>query len=136
MVEHAVLARRIEVRVLEAEHMPYEGSLKQREYQKAYRQKKKLEISLQKKEYRLKVKIKVLTYYSKGKPFCECCKEDIIEFLSIDHINGGGTKHRKQISNIIYWWLIKNNYPEGYRVLCHNCNQAFGFYGKCPHATL
>jgi len=26
-------------------------------------------------------------------------------------------------------------YPTGFRVLCHNCNQAIGLYGYCPHKT-
>ena len=30
-------------------------------------------------------------------------------------------------------WMIKNNFPKGFQVLCHNCNLAKGFYGKCPH---
>ena len=31
-------------------------------------------------------------------------------------------------------WLINERFPEGFRVLCHNCNQAIGYYGECPHA--
>ena len=73
----------------------------------------------------------VLTHYG-GR--CACCGEEIIEFLGIDHINGGGYQHRKQIHGTsIYSWLKRNNYPEGFRVLCHNCNMALGFYGYCPH---
>jgi hypothetical protein len=33
----------------------------------------------------------------------------------------------------IYRWLISSGFPEGFRVLCHNCNQAIGLYGFCPH---
>lgn len=47
-----------------------------------------------------------------------------IRILTIDHINGGGAKHRKQLGNSasrFYRWLIKHNYPEGYQVLCMNC---------------
>lgn len=75
----------------------------------------------------------VLTHYG-GK--CNCCGIDTYEFLSIDHINGGGYRHRKEIGNFgrnFFKWLIKNEYPEGYQVLCHNCNLAKGFYGVCPH---
>lgn len=66
---------------------------------------------------------------------CSCCGEPTIEFLAIDHINGGGNKHIKSIggpSNLTYW-LRKNNYPAGFQVLCHNCNMAKSIYGKCPH---
>lgn len=90
---------------------------------------------------RTRLKVEVLTHYSKSaKLQCECCKEDILEFLSIDHIHGGGGKHRQQTVNSggsnFYRWLRKQNYPSGYRVLCHNCNQAIGAFGKCPHKSL
>ena len=67
---------------------------------------------------------------------CECCNEDRIQFLCIDHKNGGGTNHKKELwakHITIYEWLIKNNFPEGFRLLCHNCNMSIGFYGFCPH---
>ena len=65
---------------------------------------------------------------------CDCCGETKYEFLSIDHINGNGSKHRKSIGRAsMYHWLIKNNFPSGFRLLCHNCNQAMGIYGYCPH---
>lgn len=66
---------------------------------------------------------------------CACCGETTYEFLAIDHINGGGNEHRKAIGvgRHIIRWLIKNNYPEGFQVLCHNCNVAKGFHGECPH---
>ena len=64
---------------------------------------------------------------------CACCGEEDRAFLSIDHIDGGGSKHRREIKHSIYSWLKQNKYPKGFQVLCHNCNQAKGFYGKCPH---
>jgi len=81
-----------------------------------------------------KVKKEVLNYYSNGKMACDCCGENHYEFLSIDHIDGGGNKHRKKmgISNMCSW-LKHNNYPTGYKVLCFNCNQAKSIYGICPH---
>lgn len=63
---------------------------------------------------------------------CECCGQSQFEFLAIDHIEGGGGKHRKKVGNIAPW-LIRNNYPDGFRILCHNCNQSLGVYGYCPH---
>ena len=88
---------------------------------------------------RLSAKIEAMAAYSKGsKPSCACCGETHIEFLNIDHQKGGGTKHRTSLGhsgrgNSFYRWLKKNGYPDGYRVLCANCNQAFGLFGKCPH---
>ena len=71
---------------------------------------------------------------------CICCGETIFEFLGIDHIDGGGIEHRKAIGmsggSNFYGWIRKNNYPDGFQVLCHNCNMAKGFYGICPHKIL
>lgn len=65
---------------------------------------------------------------------CACCGEDRYEFLAIDHIDGGGGRHRREMGGaaVFYRWLARH-LPEGYRVLCHNCNQALGIYGYCPH---
>ena len=78
----------------------------------------------------------VLEHYSNGKMECACCGETTIEFLSIDHINGGGTQHLKEIVGQLTSWLIKNKFPSGFQILCHNCNQAKGFYGQCPHKAI
>lgn len=65
---------------------------------------------------------------------CQCCGESTYEFLSIDHINSGGNKHKKELGvKTIGRWLFKNNFPAGFQVLCHNCNMAKGIYGACPH---
>lgn len=74
-----------------------------------------------------------LEFYGGTPPKCACCGETIYEFLAIDHINGGGNKHRREIGVNIYGWLVKNSFPGGFQVLCHNCNLAKGFYGICPH---
>lgn len=75
----------------------------------------------------------VLEHYG-GK--CACCGELSFEFLSIDHINGGGNKQKREMGRHKMWnWLHKDR-PEGFRVLCHNCNQSLGAYGYCPHGNL
>jgi len=88
-------------------------------------------------------KLKVLTFYSKAKFYCDCCKESNLKFLTIDHINGNGNKQRKELfgadgvaGSRFYSWLIKNNYPDGFQVLCMNCNFAKGIYGNCPHVEV
>jgi hypothetical protein len=72
----------------------------------------------------LLIKIKVLTHYGNNRCACVRCGYDNIKALSIDHINGGGVKHRKD-ENIhgvgIYRWLLNHNLPEGYQTLCMNC---------------
>jgi hypothetical protein len=69
---------------------------------------------------------------------CACCGETMLEFLAIDHVNGGGDKQRLEVGSgsLFVNWLINHNFPEGYQVLCHNCNQAKGYYGQCPHERI
>ncbi len=83
------------------------------------------------KKYRDKKRELVFNHYGRQ---CVCCEEKELKFLSIDHIDGDGTKHRKEIKCRIYEWLVRNNYPKGFQVLCFNCN--WGRYrnkGVCPH---
>jgi len=87
--------------------------------------------------HRRELRQKIIGHYSNGLNKCACCGESHFEFLQLDHINGNGEVHRKEIKRTagqaFYTWLIRNNYPEGYRVLCSNCNQSYGMYGYCPH---
>lgn len=56
---------------------------------------------------------------------CACC--GTTERLSIDHVNGDGREHRKQIgmgSSHLYRWLIANGFPAGFQVLCKPCNKS------------
>lgn len=79
------------------------------------------------------------TFEAYGGAFCACCGEGHIEFLTLDHINGGGAAERRRIGKramYFYGWLRKQGYPPGYRVLCMNCNFALGASGYCPHGTL
>lgn len=128
----------------------YHKNLEYRTHQKEWRQRpeikewhniymKKRRVRPEMKEWlkkkRKEDKIKALTHYGGNPPKCACCGEDKIEFLSIDHINGGGRKHREalKVGGFFNKWLIKNDFPEGYRVLCFNCNLSLGFHGYCPH---
>jgi hypothetical protein len=91
------------------------------------------------KIYGAKLRLIALQKYSGSKPSCKCCGENTLEFLGIDHIKGRGNIHRKQLAKegtTMYLWLRKNNYPFGFRVLCHNCNLALGYYHYCPHKNL
>ena len=68
---------------------------------------------------------------------CVCCGETTFEFLAIDHVHGGGSRHRRDVigpGRSFYLWLKRHGYPaDEFRVLCHNCNAARGYYGYCPH---
>lgn len=78
-------------------------------------------------------RLEALVHYSGDPPSCACCGETLLEFLAIDHIAGGGRQHMKKIGHRLVRWLRREGYPEGFRVLCHNCNFAIGHYGYCPH---
>jgi len=88
------------------------------------------------KIYRNKLKSIVLDKYG-GK--CACCGDTHYEFLCIDHVKGGGNKHRREVlkscshGHALYRWIIRNNFPRIFRILCANCNQAIGIHGYCPH---
>lgn len=86
---------------------------------------------------RVRQRLEALQAYSAEVPFCSCCGETELIFLAIDHINGNGHAHRKEVGGGgFYVWLRKHKYPAGFQVLCHNCN--FGRQlngGVCPHIT-
>lgn len=72
--------------------------------------------------HQAEMKFAVLTYYGDGEMSCVLCNFTDDRALSIDHIHGGGNKHRKE-NNIthFYEWLVKKGLPEDYRTLCLNC---------------
>lgn len=87
--------------------------------------------------YREKLKLETFNHY--GGAYCTCCKESEITFLQLDHINGGGNEQRRAIGKDggkpFYQWLKQQGFPNGYQVLCANCN--IGRHrnrGTCPHA--
>lgn len=97
----------------------------------------------QKLEYRMQIREEVFKHYGKGKIECVCCGENEIKFLNIDHINNNGAEERKLLRDKgtvaggvnFYNYLKLNDYPEGYQVLCSNCNISEGMFGYCPHNT-
>ena len=106
-----------------------------------------------KKNNRDEKRLKILQEYSKRHsksdvPCCRCCGEHShVDFLSIDHILGkkemdlipelveieySSKSKDLKLSN----WIIDNNFPEYFQVLCHNCNFAKGIKRNnhtCPH---
>ena len=127
---------------------------KMRAYQKQYLLKNKERVHAAQKRSNIKNKDKitiraknsydkrrlaVLNYYSKGKLECNCCGERIYKFLAIDHIDnryGTGKEHRIRSGYALQDWIIRNNFPEGFQILCHNCNVAKGHDGVCPHKIM
>jgi len=100
-----------------------------------------------------KARFEALQRYSSKAPKCACCGESELAFLCLDHVNGDGAEHRRKIGmaqgtaaqvhnqgqkvnvggNGLPYWLKKNNWPEGFQVLCYNCNSAKRVDGICPH---
>ena len=86
---------------------------------------------------------KVISYYSNGTNTCVCCGTEGFEFLTIDHIipkrEMDKIQKMKDIGyssklnpHLLISWLDKFH-PEGFQILCWNCNYAKGVLGKCPH---
>lgn len=80
------------------------------------------------------IKLNVFKHYSPDLK-CNCCGDNHWEFLTIDHIDGRKPHNHDYgfVGSRLYTWLIKNNFPEGFQVLCMNCNFAKGVWGFCPH---
>lgn len=81
-----------------------------------------------------KRKLEVISAYG-GK--CQCpggCNITFPEFLSADHVNGGGKRDVKESIGALYKRIVDKGFPKDeFRLLCLNCNWSFGAYGYCPH---
>jgi hypothetical protein len=60
------------------------------------------------------------------------------KFLTLDHVNNDGHEHRKVLKHrnpaTLYRWIIENNFPPMFQVLCFNCNCGKNVNGGiCPH---
>ncbi len=91
-------------------------------------------VKCSKKYEKVKAKQKVYDYYGR-KCNCSGCSETAPIFLTIDHVNNDG--HLDRGTNFrggdgLYRKVIRENFPDTYQVLCHNCNWAKQ-YGECPH---
>jgi len=87
------------------------------------------DLPTRKKRYRMCLKLNMIREYG-GK--CAVCGESRYEFLTIDHVNGGGSKHRAEVNAVgggdaFYRVLRDADWPKGdYRLLCFNCNGVMG----------
>lgn len=91
-------------------------------------------------ERRKKYQDACFTFY--GGWECACCGEKIRMFLTLDHVDGNGAEHRRSLlgksqgcgSSAFYCALVKAGFPEGFQVLCYNCNCGRHRNGGiCPH---
>jgi hypothetical protein len=82
------------------------------------------------------IELRDRVYQAYGGSRCNCCGESNPGFLTIDHVNNDGAKFRKKHGTGVqlYKWVILNNFPPIFQILCMNCN-----WGKrrapyiCPH---
>ena len=73
-------------------------------------------------KYRLRHRLACIEHYSQGKNCCCLCGTPDLDVLTIDHIDGGGHEHKRKVKNAYMpSVLYKSNFPEGYRILCMNC---------------
>jgi hypothetical protein len=91
---------------------------------------------------RTKIKTDTFSYYSNGNIKCKNCSCKDLDILTIDHINGKGSSHRIEIFGDkktggcrFYFWLKRNNFPNGYQVLCFNCQFRKRFIEMQPDNT-
>lgn len=79
-----------------------------------------------------KIRLEVLSAYGNK---CSCCGDSHVEFLTLDHIYGGGGMHRQRLgARGVYYEIKKLGYPKDkYQLLCMNCNFATRWGKTCPH---
>lgn len=91
--------------------------------------------------YRERLTNAAMEHYSGAQPRCACCGETERDFLVMDHVEGHGNEHRRKTFGRIqggwqfYKWLVKEGFPQGFQVLCYNCNASKGKHGKCVHVA-
>ncbi len=92
--------------------------------------------------WRENLRREVFGHYSNNTFKCACCGESEQDFLVIDHINGNGNKHRREIFGKInaggyrmQRWLVKEGFPSGFQLLCANCNTSRGKHDECIHKS-
>lgn len=79
------------------------------------------------REYRQRAKLEALTHYSIVEyPICALCGITDMDILCLDHINNDGSKQRAErgdpLGKNLYYYLKKKGFPDGFQVLCFNCN--------------
>lgn len=84
------------------------------------------------RSYTADLRSQVITHYGS---LCACCSATAN--LEIDHVDGGGTRHRRLVCgpryspNVFYLWVISNGYPSDLQLLCRPCNRSKGEGARC-----
>lgn len=70
----------------------------------------------------------IINVLTDGRGTCKWCGQGDQDTLVIDHIEDDGAEHRRAnggrtfSGDKFYRWIIRNDYPPGFQVLCANCN--------------
>lgn len=68
---------------------------------------------------------------------CACCGLGDERFLTIDHVNNNGNRHRAELgggNRRLLLQIINQGFPPEFQLLCFNCNCAKSTNGGvCPH---
>jgi 5-methylcytosine-specific restriction endonuclease McrA len=103
-----------------------EYSLKHPEYQREYYQKNRVRVLARMAALHVRRREWILAKYG-GR--CACCGSPYD--LEIDHIvPWDGTTPRR--GNNLVKWIVNNNFPDMFQLLCSNCNTAKGRGKECP----
>ena len=90
-----------------------------REYGKTYHKSDPEYSKKQRNRHRMRRSAVIFHYGNQ----CAQCGEDDYTKLTIDHKNGNGNNHRREMSTNIIDYLYNNLVnKDGYQVLCYNCN--------------
>jgi hypothetical protein len=114
------------------------GQQKHREDSRKYRAAHPEKIREANREYADSIRAQVFAYYGRS---CACCRST--DDLTIDHITGGGSSHRRSLFNgqdvggwAFYCQLVNDGFPLGYQTLCRPCNlsKRDGSWCKLDHS--
>ena len=97
-----------------------------KDYNAKYRELNREKLREDSRQRRRKFKQQILERYGRS---CAWCGFTDIRALQLDHINDNGAEDRKNLVGgnyggaEFYRKLIKAGLPDGYQILCANCNQ-------------
>jgi hypothetical protein len=116
--------------------VPHTDIDQKKAYQREYRRKKRLCPVFREEMKRIarryhkanteSVKEAVVNVLTNGEGTCRWCGQGDLDVLCVDHIANNGRQHAAEHGyrggHYLYKWIIKNEYPEGFQILCYNCN--------------
>jgi hypothetical protein len=78
---------------------------------------------------RERLRVEVLAAYGAR---CSCCGTTYEPHLTLDHVEGGGTRERKERKGTnLYRVARQEGFPPRFQILCWNCNWTKHKHGAC-----